>query len=72
MGMSDTDDPELAIRGQDVKLAMMTRDASAYFERGDRAEAGRRYQRILDAFPGDPVAGSLLQACAQKAQTIDA
>jgi adenylate cyclase len=72
MGMSDTDDPELAIRGQAVKLAMMTRDASAYFERGDRAEAARRYQRILDAFPGDPVANSLLHACTQKAQMIDA
>jgi Predicted metal-dependent hydrolase with the TIM-barrel fold len=66
LGFNDSDDPEIAVRGEDAKLAAMTRDASASFERGDFAEAGRRYRKILDAFPNDPVAKSLLAACAKR------
>ncbi len=72
LGFIDSDDPELAVRGDDARLAAMTRDASAYFERGDFAEAARRYRKLLDAFPDDPVARSLLAACAQEVQAIDA
>jgi adenylate cyclase len=72
LGFSDSDDPELAVRGDDVKLAAMTREASAYFERGDLAEAARRYRRILELFPDDPVARSLLAACAQDLQFTNA
>jgi len=72
LGFTDTDDPELAVRGDDVTLAAMTRDASAHFERGDFAEAARRYRKLLDAFPDDPVAKSLLAACAQEVQAVDA
>jgi adenylate cyclase len=72
LGFIDSDDPELAVRGDDARLAAMTRDASAYFERGDFAEAARRYRKVLDTFPDDPVARSLLAACAQEVQAIDA
>jgi adenylate cyclase len=72
LGFNDSDDPELAVRGEDAKLAAMTRDASASFERGDFAEAGRRYRKILDAFPDDPVAKSLLAACAKGVQAVNA
>ena len=72
LGFNDSDDPEIAVRGEDAKLAAMTRDASASFERGDFAEAGRRYRKILDAFPDDPVAKSLLAACAKEVQAVNA
>lgn len=72
LGFNDNDDAELVIRGEDVKLVAMTRDASAAFERGDFAEAARRYRKILDTFPDDPVAKSLLAACAKEVQAADA
>jgi class 3 adenylate cyclase len=72
LGFTDTDDRELAVRGDNAKLAAMTRDASAAFERGDFAEAARRYRKILDTFPDDPVAKSLLAACAKEVQAVDA
>jgi class 3 adenylate cyclase len=72
LGFTNTDDPELAVRGDDAKVAAMTRDASTYFERGDFAEAARRYRKLLDAFPDDPVAKSLLAACTNEVRTVDA
>jgi adenylate cyclase len=60
MGFAGSDDPELAVRGEDAPLAEMTRVASAAFERGDFAEAARRYGAIREAFPDDPVARSML------------
>jgi class 3 adenylate cyclase/ABC-type nitrate/sulfonate/bicarbonate transport system substrate-binding protein len=72
LGFAGSDDPELAARDEDVRLAALTREASDAFERGDRAEAARRYRKILDAFPNDPVAAALSAACRAAAQTIDA
>jgi class 3 adenylate cyclase/ABC-type nitrate/sulfonate/bicarbonate transport system substrate-binding protein len=72
LGFAGSDDPELAARDEEVRLAALTREASDAFERGDRAEAARRYRKILDAFPSDPVAAALLAACRAEAQTIDA
>jgi adenylate cyclase len=72
LGFVDTDDPELAVRGDEVTLAAMTREASTFFERGDFAEAARRYRKLLDIFPDDLVANSLLAACAQEVQAVDA
>jgi hypothetical protein len=37
------------------------------FERGEFDQAARRYEEILDAFPGDPVAKALLTMCLAKA-----
>jgi len=63
LGLNDSSDPELQVRDVDVRLSKMTWEASGYFERGDFAQAARHYQAILDAFPNDPVAKSLLAAC---------
>ena len=46
--------------------------ASACFERGDLAEAARRYRNLLDVFSDDRVAKSLLAACAHGVQAINA
>jgi class 3 adenylate cyclase len=60
LGIKKSHDPELAVDPEAAKLCEMTWDASAYFERGDVTEAARRYRLILEAFPHDPVARSLL------------
>lgn len=66
LGLIGTDDPELAAQDRDAELAALTRDASLAFERGDLAEAARRYQGILASFSDDPVARSMLAACAER------
>jgi len=66
LGIRTSDDPELA-PDDAVKLREMTREASLYFERGELVQAARRYRDILQAFPDDPVATSLLQMCMAKA-----
>lgn len=71
LGIKDSDDPELQVRGDDRRLGEMTWDASTYFERRDFAEAARRYRKILEAFPNDPVARSLLRACAAESQAAE-
>ena len=45
------------------KLCDMTRAASDHFERGQLNKAAQCYREILMAFPGDPVAKSLLAIC---------
>jgi adenylate cyclase len=64
LGMTSSDNPELEARPGDVRLCEMTRAASSHFESGDMAEAARRYQGILELYPTDPVARSMLGACA--------
>jgi adenylate cyclase len=71
VGIEDSDDPELRVRGEDRKLVEMTWVASKYFERGNRAEAAREYRRILEAFPHDPVATALLRDCATDSEPPD-
>jgi adenylate cyclase len=63
LGFNDSNDPEIAVRGEDAKLSVMTRSASDAFERGDFAEAARLYRIILQEFPHDPVARSMLVEC---------
>jgi class 3 adenylate cyclase/ABC-type nitrate/sulfonate/bicarbonate transport system substrate-binding protein len=63
LGIAGSDDPELAPRADDARLAEMTRAASAAFERGDKSVAARLYEEILAHFPNDPVATSMLEAC---------
>jgi class 3 adenylate cyclase/ABC-type nitrate/sulfonate/bicarbonate transport system substrate-binding protein len=63
LGIRNSDDPELAPPDGFEKLCGMTRAASSYFEKGDLAEAARRYEEILLAFPRDPLARSLLSMC---------
>jgi adenylate cyclase len=62
LGIKGSSDPELEIRERDTRLNEMTWEASRSYERGDFAEAARRYQAILDVFPDDPVAKSMLKA----------
>jgi adenylate cyclase len=62
LGITDSDDAELAARRADRRLSDMTWTASAFFERGAFAEAVDRYRAILDAFPDDPVAKIMLLA----------
>lgn len=69
LGIVGTEDPELAPLPSDARLAEMTRAASAAFERGDKVKAARFYQAILANFPDDPVAKSMLDACATKRET---
>jgi adenylate cyclase len=63
LGINNSDDRELAAPDGADKLCRMTRKASDYFERGEVTEATRCYEEILQAFPGDPVAKSLLLMC---------
>lgn len=61
LGMTGTGDEEIAARSSEQRLSQMTWEASEYFERKDLSEATRRYRRILEEFPGDPVAKSMLE-----------
>ena len=63
LGLNGSSDPELRAGDVDARLSKMTWEASGHFERGEFAQAARHYQAILDAFPNDPVAKSLLTAC---------
>jgi len=68
LGIANSNDPELELRGDDGRLCEMTWAASSCFERGDVSEAARRYREILELFPGDAVATSMLRglsACLQ-------
>jgi adenylate cyclase len=67
MAMRNSSDPELAGPDWVDRLCNMTQVASSYFERGDFEEAARRYEEILRAFPGDPVAKSMLAMCSMTA-----
>jgi hypothetical protein len=49
----------------------MTWKASEHFERGDLAAADHGYRKILEVFPNDPVARSLLEALSTGAQTTE-
>lgn len=67
LGIRTSDDPELKASDDAVTLCNMTSEASSYFERGQFAQAARRYEDILRAFPDDPVAKSQLATCLAKA-----
>jgi class 3 adenylate cyclase len=62
LGIKGSSDPELEIRERDARLNEMTWEAARSIERGDVAEAMRRYQAMLEVFPDDPVAKSMLEA----------
>jgi adenylate cyclase len=61
LGMTTGGDAEIEVRSADQRLCQMTWEASEYFERGDLKEAARHYQKVLEEFPGDPVAKSMLE-----------
>ena len=65
MGVKNSDDPELAAQEDANKLCDMTRAASDHFEQGQLNKAAQSYREILMAFPGDPVANSLLSMCSK-------
>ena len=60
LGIASSNDPELELRADDGRLSEMTWGASSCFERGDFAEATLRYRGILELFPNDLVAKSML------------
>jgi adenylate cyclase len=62
LGMTGDGDAEIEARSSDRRLSQMTWEASEYFERGEFGEAARRYRKILEEFPGDAVAISMLEA----------
>jgi class 3 adenylate cyclase/ABC-type nitrate/sulfonate/bicarbonate transport system substrate-binding protein len=64
LGLRDADDPEVAVRHEDARLCEMTAEASAHLEAGRVAEATLAYRGILERFPGDRVAHSMLEAIA--------
>lgn len=63
LGIAASDDPELNVPIEMLRLCEMTREASNQFERGEFNGAARRFEDILRAFPDDPVARSLLAMC---------
>src|SRR5262249_32201295 len=63
MGIRASDDPELNVSVEILRLCEMTREASSHFEQGDFDVAAQRYAAILRAYPEDPVARSLLAIC---------
>ena len=63
LGLRGSDDPELRGRKEAHRLSEMTWEASGYFEGGEYGDAARCYRKILEMFPGDPVAISMLGAC---------
>jgi class 3 adenylate cyclase/ABC-type nitrate/sulfonate/bicarbonate transport system substrate-binding protein len=60
LGMVNSEDAELAAGPEDKLLSEMTSVASGYLENGDFAEAARRYQALLERFPEDAAAKSIL------------
>ena len=64
LGMTNSDDPELATRADDRLLSDMTWVASRSFEQRDFTAAARHYREILQRFPEDLLAKSMLAACA--------
>jgi adenylate cyclase len=61
LGMTGSGDVEIEVRSSDQRLRQMTWEASECFEKADLKEADRRYRKILEEFPGDPVAKSMLE-----------
>jgi adenylate cyclase len=72
VGMASSGDPELETRLHDRRLSEMTWAASNCFEAGDLDGAARCYWKILEEFPNDGVAKSMLGACAPSKQPIAA
>ena len=62
LGMTDSGDAKIEARSSDQRLCQKTLEASEYFERGELREAARRYEKILEEFPNDSVAKSMLEA----------
>ena len=62
LGMTDSGDAEIEARSSDQRLCQKALEASEYFERGELREAARRYEKILEEFPNDSVAKSMLEA----------
>jgi class 3 adenylate cyclase/ABC-type nitrate/sulfonate/bicarbonate transport system substrate-binding protein len=60
LGMTRSGDAEIEVRPADHQLSQMTWEASECLEKGDLKEAARRYQKILEEFPDDPVAKLML------------
>jgi class 3 adenylate cyclase/ABC-type nitrate/sulfonate/bicarbonate transport system substrate-binding protein len=67
LGMAGSGDAEIEARPRDIQLSQMTWGASEYFERGHFSEAVRRYRKILEEFPNDAVAKSMLEVSVQSA-----
>jgi len=62
-------DPELEPSAATIRLCRMTRFAHEALIRNDLREAIDRYQAILDAFPNDPVARTLLRQLGEMVST---
>jgi adenylate cyclase len=61
LGMTGSDNPEIKACSAEQRLSQITWRASEVFERGHLEEAAHRYQLILEEFPNDPVAKSMLE-----------
>jgi adenylate cyclase len=60
VGLANSNEPELEVRPDDRRLSEMTWLASKCFEAGDLKGAEHRYRDILEQFPDDGVAKSIL------------
>jgi len=65
IGITNSNDPELEVRPDDRRLSEITWAASRCFEAGDLEAAACRYREILEHFPNDGVAKSMLATCMQ-------
>jgi class 3 adenylate cyclase/ABC-type nitrate/sulfonate/bicarbonate transport system substrate-binding protein len=63
LGITNAGDPELEARPNDARLCEMTRMASDYFEKGETTEAAARYREIVELYPNDSVAKTMLNVC---------
>jgi adenylate cyclase len=70
LAIAGSDDPELEARPADKRLSDLTWAASGAFEKGDFAEAARRYAEMLKEYPDDAVAKSMLAASSAMPQTV--
>ena len=60
LGVRNSEDPELKPTDAALALSELTGPASQLFEAGDYRKAAAAYRQILDRFPDDPVAKSML------------
>jgi class 3 adenylate cyclase/ABC-type nitrate/sulfonate/bicarbonate transport system substrate-binding protein len=74
LAIRNSEDPDLRVRDSDEKLCELTRLASLAFQAGDFSAAEQAYRRLLQEFPDDGLATSMIEECAarQKAVLADA
>ena len=66
LALQTSDDPELRVRDRDEQLVTMTSHASQKLGAGEFPAAGMAYRDILNEFPEDALARSMIAECTGK------